>query len=898
MKMWSLLLASMLVGLAGVALAAAPAEEKYALNDAASLANWKVTGDAAIDTSKDRAGGAGGSLRLGPGSKVVRQFRESNDGGKVELWVYDEVKNPKDLKERRVGPRWGLLQADGRVLVIGIIHAPYLSGGDTYATSDSDQKAWFTVQHSRAKRAVGWHKWTFDFDPEKGLTILYDGKKATGFDWNKTQIKGFAGVALFGDNSAEQQQTVWLDDVTITPGGAMKAVPTPPPPPPPVVPEVDPPVEKTVPLAAAVKGKHPRLLFGAEDVPAMKQLLQTPQGKIFFEQLMAYRGSCRPPTETAFLTDATDAQRQGMWRLPTVALHYVLTGDKNSLEAGTGFLKKFTELENWETGQERDCGMGAANIMVGAALAYDWLYDGLDPAFRDGVRKKLLLQARRMYHGGHLIKQPGTHYWQSDPQNNHRYHRDAGLGLAVLAIAGDGPGDEWITAQTFEELKFIHDWLPEDGTCHESPSYMIFGGPYLMLAMQAADRCFGTQYLDHPFFKAAPLFRLHTLAPGMKDAFCYGDAGGLGFINNYMFKAAARHRLADVQAGLWQSFEASRDAWQYGWFSILWFDPTLTGGSIDRLPKAAFWPDLGITTVRDRWDAGGVAALFKCGPYGGRKLNEFRNKNEFKYLNVAHDDPDANMFTIFAGGAFLADDDRYSTMKVTSSHNTILVNGKGQQGEGKAWTQPLKGDMTGLATATTWKQAGDVVVSEGEAAGLYAGLQRFRRTFIWVKGSYVLVLDDIRSNKPAEITWLAQGPELEAVSVAEQRYVLKKGGATCGFRLASDREFAAVIADSTADHRGKPLGYKQVQAKAATPWRLAAAFNPWNLAKLDVELKAAGDSAATVTVTGPDFTDTWQWQAAPDGQTPSTIRGDRKGGFSISVGPPDKAPLGGPPVTK
>jgi hypothetical protein len=644
----------------------------------------------------------------------------------------------------------------------------------------------------------------------------------------------------------------------------------------------------------------------------MKRLLDTPQGKIFFEQLLAYLPSCKPPAETAFLADATDAQRQGMWRTPTVALHYVLTGNKDSFEAAAGFLKKFVELENWETGKEKDCGMGAANIMVGAALAYDWLYDGLDPAFREAARKKLLLQARRMYYAGHLMKQPGTHYWQSDPQNNHRYHRDAGLGLAALAVAGDGPGDAWVLAQTFEELKFIHDWLPEDGTCHESPSYMIFGGPYLALAMQASDRCFGTKYLDHPFFRWAPLYRLHTLAPGLKDAFCYGDAGGLGFINNYMFKYAAHHRQADLAAGLWQFFEAGREPFQYGWTSLVWFDPAPAGGSIERLPKAAFWPDLGITTVRDRWDAGGVAAMFKCGPYGGRKLNEFRNKNDFKYLNVAHDDPDANMFTIFGGGAFLADDDRYSTKKVTSSHNTILVNGKGQQGEGKGWTQPLKGDMTGLATVVTWKDAGDVVVAEGEAAGLYAGLQRFRRALVWVKGAYILVLDDIRAGKPAEITWLVQGPELEAAGPAgvaagrppegagppaEHRYVLKKGDAKCPFRVVADREFTAAIGESTADHRGKPLGYKQLQAKAtATQWRVAAAFNPWNLAKLDVDLKAADDNTATVTVTGPNFADTWQWQAAPDGATPSTIRGERKGGFRSVVGPADKAPLGGPPL--
>jgi len=923
MKMLSL--AAMIGLVSAAAYGGAPAEEKFTFDDAAALSGpgtagvpwpdgWTVTGDAAIDASKNHAGAGGGALRLGPGGKAVKKFSDTDASGKVEMWVYEELANPKDLKERRVGPRWGIMQGDGRVLVMGIIYAPYLSGGDTYVASDSDQKMWFSVQHSRLKRQTLWHKWTFDFDAEKGLVIKFDDKKTAAFDWNRTQIKGFSGVALFGDSSKDQQQTVWIDDITIQPGGPMKVVPVPPPPPPPVVPDKDPPAEKAVELVPAVRGKHPRLLFTAEDVPRIKRLAETPQGKIFVEQLMAYLPSCKPPEDTKFLTDATDAQRQGMWRLPTVALDYVLTRRKESLEAAAGYLKKFAELENWETGKERDCGMGAANIMVGAALAYDWLYDDLDPALRDTMRRKILLQARRMYHAGHLMKLAGTHYWQPDPQNNHRFHRDAGLALSVLAVAGETPEADWITAETAKELKFINDWLPEDGTCHESASYMIFGGPYLALAMDSSDRCLGTRFLEHPFFKYAPLFRMQTLAPGLKDAFPYGDSGGLGFINNYMFKYASRHRAADLQAGLWKFFETGQNPFMYGWFSLIWFDPTLAGGSIDRLPQAVLFPDLGIATLRDGWAAGNVAAMFKCGPYGGRKLNEYRNANQFHYINVAHDDPDANMFTIFAGGQFLADDDRYAAKKLTRSHNTILVNGKGQRGEGGGWTQPLRNvDMASLATVTTWKDTGAAAVAEGEAGGMYDGLERFRRAFIWVRGGYILVLDDIRAPKEAEFTWLVQGPQVEKEAGGWRLEAVGKSpgpspqppvsspqpaAAACPFRVVADREFAAAIGDSAAESRGTPLGYKQLSLTARAPrLRIAAAFNPWNHAKLDVQMKATDDAAAVVTVTGRNFTDEWRWQAAPDPKTPSTIQGARPGGFTISVGPQDKAPLGGPPVS-
>jgi len=673
--------------------------------------------------------------------------------------------------------------------------------------------------------------------------------------------------------------------------------------PPPALPEVtpdhDPAVEEPVELAASVKGRHPRLLFSAEDVPAMKGLAAG-EGKVFFDQLLAYLPVCRPREEIDFLTNDTNAIREGMWRLPTVALHYVLTGDQQSRERGIAYLRALQALGHWQLGREQDSGMGAANLLAGAALAYDWLYPELDPPLRESFRRKLLLQARRMYYGGHLMKNPEPHYWQQDPQNNHRWHRDAGLALAALAIADDGPGSEWVVARVFEELRFIHQWLPEDGTCHESPGYMVFGGPYLVLAMQASDRCFGTRYLDHPFFRHTPLFRMHTLTPGLKDALPFGDAGGTGYFNNYLFKCTAHHHLRDLQAGLQRLFEADREAFEYGWFSLVWHDPSLTGGSLERVPTTALYPDLGVAFVRDGWGADAVGAMFKCGPYGGRKLNQYRNERGFHYINIAHDDPDANMFVIFASGALLADDDRYSTKKMTQAHNTILVSGKGQKGEGDQWTQPLPAtDMAGLATLTTWKDVGDVVVAEGEAAGMYEGLAGFRRSFIWVRGGYILILDDIRANEEAEITWLVQGPAVEVVDAEGHRYRLSKGDAGCDLQVAATGTFAATIGDSPADSHGRPLGYKQLQVRArSSAWRVAAVFDAWNHRQLHVEMGAAGPGASVVSVSGPGFIDTWEWRAAPDSATPSGLKGERSGGFSVTVGPGDRAPREGPPVTR
>ncbi len=865
----------------------------------ADLDDWEVSGDVALDAGKDQSDGVGGgALRVGPGAKAILPLRGEDGSGTVEMWVLDDCAKPGNPKDRRVGPRWGIIQSDGRVLVVGAFYAPYLSGDTTYASSDSDQKTtWFNVQYLAVKREPKWRKWRFTMDADTGLSISVDGKDVNAqrprFDWNRTQIKGFVGVALFGDERKEPAHTIWVDGLRAELGGPMTVQPVPPPPPPPVVPQADPLPEQPVDLVPEVRGEHPRLLFTADDIAAMKQRARGPS-KVFFDKMVAYLPSCVAPDHTRWITDATDAQRQGVWRLPTVALHYVLTGEQESYDNAVGFMRAFLERPDWETGKERNSGMGAANIMVGAALAYDWLYHDLPADFREQFRKKLLLHARWQYYGGHLNGNKNIGYWQADPQNNHRWHRDAGLALCALAVAGDGPGWEWIVSKTLEELRFVHGWLPEDGSCHESPSYMVFGMPYLVLAFDAADRCFGTEFLQHEYFRSNPLFRLHTLVPGFTGAFCYGDSGGTGFINDYALRCTAAHQLGDVQDALLRFHEVDpRKSFNYGWFSVIWHAPSLQG-SIDAVPLNALYPDLGLVCLRDGWDAASKAAMFKCGPYGGFELNDFRNETG-SYINIAHDDPDCGMFTVFGQGAMLAEDDRYAYNKVTAAHNTILVNGKGQIGEGRGhWMQPVRGvDMNTIARIVGWKSAPECVITDGEAAKAYKGLERYRRTFIWVPGRYILVLDNILAEEDAEITWLLQAPDVQE---GDAGWRLANGEAFCDVRIASDAEFAGEVVDSPADGRGKSLGFRQLRLVAEVEkWRLGTVLDLWQQG-LTVSLDAGDADTATVTVTGPGFVDAWDWQSPVDGDTPTELVCTRDGETVATLTADDRAPTDGPPV--
>lgn len=879
---------------------------------AVDLSQWKTTGPVSLDAAKPHLAG-GTSLRLEPGASAVWSLRETSGAGRVSLWVYDDGTAPAAPKKAHVGPRWGIIQPDGRVLVVGVMYAPYLAGDTTYASSDSDQKSWFNVQYLATPREPRWRNWVFEFDAEKGLTLLVDGKANDRFNWNVTQALGFSGVALFGDTAGgDKPQTLWVGDVEVTLGGPMTAKPTPPPPPPPVVPEKDPALEGAPPkLRPEVMNVHPRLLFNGAELQQLKVRYESATGTMATvrEKFLSYlAASYTLPTDKKFVTDATDGQRQGLWRMPTVALHYLLTADKKSFVAAVGYLKLLLETEHWEGGAELDSGMSSANIMAGAALVYDWLYNDLEPQFREQFRKKLWFMARAQYHGGHLMKNKDHHYWQNEPANNHRWHRDSGLALAVLTAYTGAAEEQWLLAKTFEELKFVADWLPADGTSHEGPGYEVFGAMHLTLAMDASDRCFGTDYLAGPFFRNICNLQVASGAPGPDLGFDYGDNGANNPIGGpyawFLYRLSAKHRLVNVQAILDGERLKNLEAIT-AWAGLLWRDPTLTGGSAAAFPLTTFWPDVGWAVLRESRQEGTVGAAFKCGPWGGYRLNEYRNQNNFKYINVAHDHPNANAFQIICDNEYVAEMDRYpmNPGKLSTGHNTILINGIGQavQGreEGLGFSQPSSGtDMTQMAKITAWKDAGDVVVVEGEAAGSYLAytdaktkksrpaLERCRRTFIWVKGGYILALDDIRAPQPVTITWLMQSGKVEPVDAAQGKYRLLKNQAQCDFQLLADTPVTTTMAVSTANEHDKLCGWQQLQVSTeAAATRFVGLFNPWHHQEL--KLTVAGE---TLTISGPGFTDKWHWQPAVGKFDASSLQGARQGGFEIVVDAKTAAP--------
>ena len=203
---------------------------------------------------------------------------------------------------------------------------------------------------------------------------------------------------------------------------------------------------------------------------------------------------------------------------------------------------------------------------------------------------------------------------------NHRWFRDFGLTLATLAASEGKPEEQWLLRKVRDELKYVSDWMPADGSTHEGPGYgalaAFSGRPY-----KRADECLGTHFRDRPFFRNAASYAMALCSPDLSKAMCFSDCfTKVASPYSYALKLAAENHQVDVLDGVRHYLQVvAPRVLREGipWLSILAEDPKPRRRRLSKLPKTNFFPDLGIAIIRDSWKPEGVAAMFKCGLPGG-----------------------------------------------------------------------------------------------------------------------------------------------------------------------------------------------------------------------------------------------------------------------------------------
>lgn len=505
-------------------------------------------------------------------------------------------------------------------------------------------------------------------------------------------------------------------------------------------------------------GIHPRLFITNKKIGDLKQKITTthlPIWEMVKEKADSYLGQL-PPSDFESQGDMRDAGRGIPWQ----ALAFLLTDKPEYLENAKKWVFTICSFPHWENNKS----LAGGECLFGVAIGYDWLYQHFTVPERTLIREKLILQAE-------ALKTSPVHHdvWLA----NHNHVEHNGLGAAGFALYDEVPeATHWIRQADLVFRQMLKT-ASADGSSNEGHQYWGYTTESVLRYLEMARDLLGSDYYNHAWLKRVSEFVINSITPDFNAENCimtFGDSSRTFSSHGptqILYRLAAEYRDPYAQ---WLALEMDRRnigrAAYCTWANLLWYDETLKPVDLSSLPTSGLSDDVGWVTSRSRWaDDAAIMVGFKCGPMHGHKVQDYYFRQydekwpELHSIGGGHGHADVNSFQVYGYGKWLAIDPGYERpIKTTSTHNTLLVNGKGQLGEGLSWfdrNSVIGNRATSRITKVDAKNS--YLYTVGDAYNIYPaalGLTRFHRHFVYLKPDVIVLVDDLQSEMGCTVDWL------------------------------------------------------------------------------------------------------------------------------------------------
>lgn len=646
-----------------------------------------------------------------------------------------------------------------------------------------------------------------------------------------------------------------------------------------------------VPLRDDYAKSHPRLLFSAADVPALKDKIKACP-ELWANVLKHANGLVAREVPDA----KTVSSGGSYWRIEFVqsgALAWLLAGQEKHFDASRNWMVRYSEGKIWGEGWNENVDLFAAWYLYHISMAYDIMRDKMTAEDRLLVRDSLAAHAKAIY--DHILKDwPGEVRYDQ----NHTYIPVSGMVTAALAVMDEVPeAKDWIKLG-YVMMNRSRYALGTDGYYYEGYGYWSYAMHWHIRYADLMSRATTAAMHDLPILKNEWRFALHSTLPGFPWAYDMADQGywkdgqrgGSPSVSQHTHLWGLASKLKSGQTQLAGDFLDRRDPeLDYPAASFLWFDPSVKAADLAGVEPWSLFDDLGVVMWRSGWDDSATCAMFRIGPPQGHAATAKLKVLKDWIMNSGHVHPDIGAFWFYAKGEYLAGDTGYTAEKYTRDHNTLLVSGKGQGKDGSYWNdRGLPYEKFDRARMEKTYLSKDYAFASGEFSSVYPedlGLKGLRRTML-VTPRYMLVIDNLESEKPQTLTWFchtdnpfaAEGPA----------YVSKKEKAGLAVLPLGTAKLEAVMEPTTVQGGTGPEKATPAQRghhlKLSTTEPAAAA----QLVTLLVPV-AAGDKVPAAAFKGdlktPTLTITWpdgkvetvvlwtnlNWKDLPAGEAPATI---------------------------
>ena len=585
---------------------------------------------------------------------------------------------------------------------------------------------------------------------------------------------------------------------------------------------------------AAVRGVHPRIYLDARRVAALRTAIKTTH-KSLWDEVRAQADQAVKTGPPAYREKDTYSGDEQLWQrevgniMPALALAYVLTNEQQYLDSARAWALASCAYPTWGLGSTDGMDLAAGHQLFGLGIIYDWCYDGLGDAARHTIRETLVKRTSAMFEAAAT----GKAWWHKSYMQNHLWVNIAGMAVVGFALFDEVPEAALWIGLPLEKFRRTVEVLGPDGASHEGVGYWGYGVEYMLKFMHLARELLGVDLYGADWWRNTAAYRQYLALP--RNAWTknnnivdIADSPRSNWYGpDYLLRALA-HEYRDGYAQ-WLASEiddTNVDDPAARWLNLIWFDPTVPEKPPTDRPTLHHFNDMDIVAARSGWAGDESLLVFKCGPFIGHEAMQ-----EFSYdPGGGHVHPDANHFVLFGAGEWLVRDDGYRA-KWTGQHNTLLVNGRGQVGEGKQWFdggQELRLKARPRVTRAVSTAGLDHIA--GDATEVYPrdlGLRRYQRHLLFLKPDVVIVLDDIALDAPQPLE-LRFHPENRQAEQSGTGWLIKGKQSVLRVQPLTGEGVTATAEDVTGEGRHGEANFSMFTVRLAAQraaWRNAVAFS-------------------------------------------------------------------------
>jgi hypothetical protein len=575
----------------------------------------------------------------------------------------------------------------------------------------------------------------------------------------------------------------------------------------------------TVPSASPIP-EHPRLFFNASDLPLLREKVATTHAEIW-QPVVDYVDTelgTSPLSEAPPDGGLATYRNAGNMLIPLAFVCRIYDQD-DYCSLAKSYLLAYADWERW--GEEGHRDLGHAHMVMGNAIAYDWLYPILAPEERETATATLALWAGRLYEASsESYVDEWNNWWDKAYAQNHYWTNHSALGMAGLALLGeDERAQGWVdyAAERMERVEYLLNGIG-DGTWHESLSYQEYGLTMTLPFLVNLRRVQGTDIVPHDYLRNYPAWRIYNYIPRSKQSImAYGDfewswANGSQLMNILRF--VAREYQDGHAEWIAQKFSEHpgrfTSVWHAPWYvlELLYYDPSVQPLPPDDWSGSRVFPDLEGVIWRTGWGEQDMIFGLKSGPHGGRFLFDTFVEQAYPWdapciitgcgINIGHDHNDTNSFYLYRAGAWLAPEYEGNNKYQIAFHNTILIDEQEQYRPPDLHVSYDPEEMRGsdgFLEATASTHSFDYVASD--ATGRYKNIEDITdvtRHVVFLRPNYFVMLDNLAAELPHQYDWQTYVGESAVVEGRWIRANASSGGNVLGIGIATEQEVEATVA--------------------------------------------------------------------------------------------------------